>query len=169
TGSSESDSIQANRQRALATYLGDRGEAVEGRSSVVSTDVADAIEWIMPEIMKSFTQNNEVVSFDAVGANDKRQAELESRYVYDILMKDNEGFIALHEFFKDALLQKNGFFKTFYNDTSEITKEAYTGLTELEFEALQMDPELEITGLTEEVITSELGQIKSFNVNVKRT
>lgn len=169
TGSAESDTISGNRKAAMSAYLGDHGVVPEGRSSVVSTDVADAIEWIMPEVMKAFTQNNEVVTFDPVSENDRRQAELESRYVYDVLMKDNEGFIALHEFFKDALLQNNGFFKVYYDDTTESTKENYTGLTELEFETLQMDPELEITGVTEEIIETDAQQIKSFDVNAKRT
>ena len=47
SGASENDAIQAGRQKALAAYLGDKGSVVEGRSSVVSTDVADAIEWII--------------------------------------------------------------------------------------------------------------------------
>ena len=87
TGGSN-DSIEASRQKAYAAYLGEKGETKEGRSTIVSTDVADAIEWIMPEVMKAFTQNNEVVTFDPVGPDDRRQAQIESRYVYDILMKN---------------------------------------------------------------------------------
>lgn len=169
SGASENDAIQAGRQKALAAYLGDKGSVVEGRSSVVSTDVADAIEWIMPEIMKAFTQNNEVVTFDPVGPDDRRQAQIESRYVYDILMKDNEGFIALHEFFKDALLQKNGFFKIWYENEPCITVENYTGLNPLEFGMLQQDPELEVTGMTERTYSDEHGTMQVYDVNVKRT
>lgn len=169
SGSSENDAIQAGRQKALAAYLGDKGSVVEGRSSVVSTDVADAIEWIMPEVMKAFTQNNEVVTFDPVGPDDRRQAQIESRYVYDILMKDNEGFIALHEFFKDALLQKNGFFKIWYENEPCVTVENYTGLNPLEFEMLQQDPELEVTGMTERTHSDEHGTMQVYDVNIKRT
>lgn len=169
TGSSENDAIQAGRQKALAAYLGDKGETVEGRSSVVSTDVADAIEWIMPEVMKAFTQNNEVVTFDAVGPDDRRQAQIESRYVYDILMKDNGGFIALHQFFKDALLQKNGFFKVWYENEPCVTVENYTGLNPLELEMLMQDSELEIIGMTESEFSDEHGTITVADVNCKRT
>ena len=169
SGASENDAIQAGRQKALAAYLGDKGSVVEGRSSVVSTDVADAIEWIMPEVMKAFTQNNEVVTFDPVGPDDRRQAQIESRYVYDILMKDNEGFIALHEFFKDALLQKNGFFKIWYENEPCVTVENYTGLNPLEFGMLQQDPELEIIGMTERTHSDEHGTMQVYDVNVKRT
>lgn len=168
-GASESDSLQQNRQDALSAYLGDKGEVVQGRSSVVSTDVADAIEWIMPEVMKSFTQNNEVVTFDPMGPGDRRQAELESRFVYDVLMKDNEGFITLHEFFKDALLQKNGFFKCYYEEQPEKTKEDYTGLNPLELEMLEADPEIEIVGLDSRTHADEHGSITIYDVNVIRT
>lgn len=161
-------SIESNRKNAMSTYLGDKGEVVEGRSSVVSTDVADAIEWIMPEVVKAFTQNNEVVTFDPISAEDKRQAEIESRYVYDTLMKDNNGFIAIHTFVKDALLQKNGFIKVFYEDNTEVAKEAYTGLTEPELMMLQADPEIEITGYTETVFEDDQNQITTYDVNCLR-
>ena len=169
SGASENDAIQAGRQKALAAYLGDKGSVVEGRSSVVSTDVADAIEWIMPEVMKAFTQNNEVVTFDPVGPDDRRQAQIESRYVYDILMKDNGGFIALHQFFKDALLQKNGFFKVWYENEPCVTVENYTGLNPLELEMLMQDSELEIIGMTQSEFSDEHGTITVADVNCKRT
>lgn len=168
SGASENDSIQRNRENALAAYLGDKGSFPEGRSSVVSTDVADAIEWIMPEVMKAFTQNNEVVTFDPTSAEDKRQAELESRFVYDILMKENNGFITLHEFFKDALMQKNGFFKVWYENCDEVTVENYTGLNEIEFQLLQTDPAIEVTGMTEREFSDEHGTIQVYDVNCLR-
>ena len=156
-GGNENDFIDANRQAALATYLGQpNGKEVEGRSTVVSTDVADAIEWIMPEIIKAFTQNNEVVTFDPCYDGDEQQAELESQYVYDILMKENEGFIILHQFIKDALMQKNGFVKIFYDDLEERTFESYTGLTDIELEVLLMDEELELAEQTTESVVPEM-------------
>ena len=116
---------------SLAYYLGDLpGAAQEGRSQVVSTDVADAIEWIMPQIMKAFTQNNEVVIFDPVHEGDEKQAELETEYVYEVLMKQNDGFIILHQFVKDALMQNNGILKVYYADTEIVKAADYTGITE---------------------------------------
>jgi hypothetical protein len=149
-GISSSDSIEYAREAALATYLGQPdGKEVEGRSSIISTDVADAIEWIMPEVMKAFTQNNEVVTFDAVCSGDEEQAEMESKYVYDILMKENNGFLILHQFVKDALMQKNGFLKVFYERTEDDVSENYTGLTEQESQMILADPELELTAMTQ--------------------
>lgn len=118
-------------EESLAYYVGEvPGPSIEGRSSVVSTDVADAIEWILPQVMKSFTQNNEVVIFDPVHEGDEKQAELESEYVYEVLMKQNDGFIILHQFVKDALMQNNGILKVYYANKTEVKSSNYTGITE---------------------------------------
>ena len=116
-------------ETSLDYYLGNpNGREVEGRSQVTSTDVADTIEWILPQIMKSFTQNNQVVTFDPVNKDDEYQAGLESEYTYEVLMKENNGFVVLHEFVKDALMQRNGIIKVYY-DEEEVTKSvAFTGI-----------------------------------------
>lgn len=124
-------------EESLSYYLGlPNGTEVEGRSTVVSTDVADTIEWILPQIMKSFTQNNEIVIFDPVHAGDEKQAELESEYVYEVLMKQNDGFIILHQFVKDALMQRNGILKVYYAKKTQTKVADYTGITQNQLEAL---------------------------------
>jgi len=124
-------------EEALKYYLGlPNGTEVEGRSQINSTDVADAIEWILPQIMKSFTQNNEIVIFDPVHQGDEQQAELESEYVYEVLMKQNDGFIVLHQFVKDALMQRNGILKVYYAKHDETKTSDYTGINEDQLNAL---------------------------------
>jgi hypothetical protein len=117
-------------ENPLNYYTGQpRGDEVTGRSQVISTDVADAIEWIMPQIMRAFTENHEIVTFDPVGPMDQQQAELESKFVYDVLMKQNDGFIILYEFIKDALIQNNGVIKVFYEETQSVTTRRFSGLS----------------------------------------
>lgn len=150
TGGGENDSIGMNRQNAYDYYLGNPdGNETPGRSKVVSTDVADAIEWILPEIVKAFTQNNDVVKFDPIGPDDEQQADLESQYVYDILTKKNNGFLNIYEFVKDALMQKNGFFKCFYEKESKVVNERYTGLSDIELQMLVSNPSIEIVERTD--------------------
>ena len=144
-GGNDNDFIDSNRKDALAYYLGQAdGKEVEGRSSVVSTDVADAIEWIMPQIMEQLTKNNEVVSFDPTGPGDEDQAELETNVVYDIFMKDNCGFQILHTCVKDALMQKNGIMKIFYEADTVSKTTAYTGLSEMGYQVALQDPQAEL-------------------------
>ena len=48
-------------------YLGEPfGNEQEGKSSVISRDVMDVIEWIMPSLMRVFTSNERAVVFDPV-------------------------------------------------------------------------------------------------------
>lgn len=145
----QSDNSDTNQngdlEESLDLYLGNPyGNEVEGRSSVVSTDVADSIEWIMPQIMKSFTQNNEVVVFDPVHEGDEYQAELESEYVYEVLMKQNDGFIILHQFVKDALMQRNGILKVYYAKRSVRKISSYTGISTEQFQVLMSTQGVEI-------------------------
>jgi hypothetical protein len=132
-------------EASLNYYLGNPdGKEVEGRSAVVSTDVADAIEWIMPQVMKSFTQNNEIVVFDPLGPQDEQQAEIESKYVYDVIMKENDGFIILHQFVKDALLQNNGIIKVFYEENTHTETQAFSGLSQEQIIACTQAPNVEV-------------------------
>jgi hypothetical protein len=155
----------------LNYYLGNpTGTEIEGRSSLISTDVADAIEWIIPQIMKSFTQNNEVVIFDPIGPDDEKQAELESEFVYDILMKQNDGFVLIHQFVKDALMQRNGILKAYYEDEEEVTTENYTGLVQEQLQMLVADKTVEILELSEVQEYDPSGQpISTYNVKIKIT
>ena len=151
-GGNENEFIDENRKAALAYYLGQRnGNEIEGRSAVVSTDVADAIEWIMPEVMEQLSKFDEIVTFDPHSAKDEDQAALESKYVYDILMKQNDGFLVLHQAIKDALLQKNGIIKVWYDVDTVRSVKRFTGLTQQELEYIERDTQYEITELSEEI------------------
>ena len=55
-----------DRIRAMDFYMGEPfGNEVSGRSSVVSTEVADTVEAIMPNLMRVFTANDKYVRFNA--------------------------------------------------------------------------------------------------------
>jgi hypothetical protein len=160
----------------LDYYLGNpTGTEQEGRSALVSTDVADAIEWIIPQVMKSFTQNNEVVIFDPVGPDDEKQAELESEFVYDILMKQNDGFILIHQFVKDALMQRNGILKVYYENEEDVKTEEYTGLSEEQLQMLVADKTVEILKLSENSYYDSIqpgdpvSLIRSYDIKIKIT
>jgi hypothetical protein len=155
----------------LNYYLGNpTGTEQEGRSALISTDVADAIEWIIPQVMKSFTQNNEVVIFDPVSPDDEKQAELESEFVYDILMKQNDGFILIHQFVKDALMQRNGILKVYYEDEEEVDTDTYTGLSQEQLQMLVADKSVELISLSEIPDFTFDGQpISTYNVKIKIT
>ena len=63
-------------------YYGDPfGNEVEGRSKVVSTDVYDVIEWMMPSLMRVFSSGDDLGRFDPQGPEDVKAAKQETEYV----------------------------------------------------------------------------------------
>jgi hypothetical protein len=63
----EASKLSSERSDAMDYYLGDMSKdmpAADGRSKAVSTDVADTIEGLMPQLMDIFAGSDEVVRFE---------------------------------------------------------------------------------------------------------
>jgi len=134
-----------DRITAMNYYMGeDFGNEQEGRSQVVTTEVADTIEFIMPSLMRTFTQTDEFVKFMPRQPEDVEGAKQATSYANYVLNCQNNGFVILHNFFKDALLQKIGVVKVYYDETEEAQEEEYTGLSDDELTLLLQDPNVEI-------------------------
>jgi len=137
--------LTEQRSDALDRYYGKKyGNEQEGRSQIVTRDVADVIEWIMPSLMKIFTSGDKVVQFEPQGPEDVEMAKQSTDYVNYVIMRQNPGFSTLYQWFKDALLQKNGIVKHYWDDSSETLREEYKNLTEEEFTALLLDDNVEV-------------------------
>lgn len=125
----EGGELASQRADAMDHYQGrPYGNEQEGRSAVVSRDLAESVDWALPAIMRLFTHTGQIVVFDPVGPEDEKQAEQESDYVNQIIMKDNNGFMLLHDVFKDAMILKNGYAKHFWEVSEKVEEEDYTGL-----------------------------------------
>lgn len=122
--------ITEARREAMRDYLGELlGNEIEGRSQVVSSDVQDVIESVMPDVLQIFTSSNSAVRFDPIGQEDEEAAEQATDYVNHIWNVDNPGFNIFHDWFKDALLQINGIIKVWWDETEKIERRKYVGLT----------------------------------------
>jgi len=167
--------LSKQRENALKYYLGEPlGNEVEGRSSVVSQDLLEVIESILPSLMRMFTQSDKVVNFEPMQPEDVPYAEQISDYCNFIFNHDNDGFGILQSMFKTALLQKNGFCKVYWKSSKEQKKETYKNLDETQYQALQIDDEIEIINVEENVEEEEslegLIDIQvTYNVEVRRT
>ena len=137
--------LTEQRSDALDRYYGKKyGNEQEGRSQIVTRDVADVIEWIMPSLMKIFTSGDKVVQFEPQGPEDVTMAKQSTDYVNHVIMRQNPGFSIIYQWFKDALLQKNGIVKHYWDDSSETLREEYKNLTEEEFTALLLEDNVEV-------------------------
>ena len=137
--------LTEQRSDALDRYYGKKyGNEQEGRSQIVTRDVADVIEWIMPSLMKIFTSGDKVVQFEPQGPEDVTMAKQSTDYVNHVIMRQNPGFSIIYQWFKDALLQKNGIVKHYWDDSSKTLREEYKNLTEEEFTALLLEDNVEV-------------------------
>ena len=129
--------LSQSRRKSLEYYLGDKlGTEIDGRSQVVSTDVSDTVESILPNLLRVFTASDNVVRCDPVTAEDVPLAEQASAYLNHVFYKENNGFQLLYNFFKDALIEKNGFLKIYYDESETVEHETYKNLTKAEKDAL---------------------------------
>lgn len=149
------------RQRALEYYLGEPyGNEVEGKSSIVTREVAEAVDGALPQLMRLFASGDKVVQFEPVNDGDQPFAKQATEYVNWVFNKDNDGFIILHNWFKDALLQKVGIIKAYWEDKIDVKKESYKGLTDDELAIIMQDPEVEIveqeTTIVQEAVFDEM-------------
>ena len=141
----EGSTLSVERAANTRYYLGEKfGNEQEGRSQVVSTDVADTIEWILPHLVRIFASGENTVSFEPTGREDIEVAEQATHFVNHIWNHDNDGFLNFYTWFKDALLSKNGFVKIWWDDHFDLVRETYEGLTKEERLYILADPEVEI-------------------------
>lgn len=154
----EDGSLSSDRARALDHYNGrPYGNEVDGRSKVVSRDLAEAVDWAMPAIMKVFTSSGAVGEFDPVGPEDEELAKQESDYTNQVIMKDNQGFMILYDAIKDTLLLKNGYVKHMWDVTKKTTEESYSGLSIPQVQ--QLFAEIENSGGEVEIIGQEMNEV----------
>ena len=93
--------LSTQREKSLEYYQGEElGNEIDGRSQVVSTDVADTIESLLPNLLRVFTASDKVVTCEPVRAEDAPLAEQATAYLNHIFYKENDGFQLLYNFFK---------------------------------------------------------------------
>ena len=103
---------------------------IDDRSDFVATDVADTIEWMLPQLMRIFVSSDDAVEFEARTPDAEPIAKLATAYVNYLFYTRNDGVGVLYDWFKDALLQKVGFVKVWAEEESEDAEQAYEGQTE---------------------------------------
>ncbi|MBV9522746.1 MAG: hypothetical protein JO010_08135, partial [Alphaproteobacteria bacterium] len=138
--------LSQERRQAERFYKGEAfGNEIDGRSQVVSRDVAEAVDSMMPSLMRIFSSGDQVVRFNPSKPGAEAMADQATDYVNWIWAQQNEGFQVFHAWFKDALLKKTGIIKIWWDASEDATRESYEGLTDAELEALRLDPGITIT------------------------
>jgi hypothetical protein len=144
------DDIGSNRALATEYYYGAPfGDEEDGRSQVVSMDVRDTVQGILPSLMRIFFGPERVVEFMPQGPEDIANADQATDYVDFIFKRDNPGFKILHSAFKDALVRKCGIVKYWWDESVEVRAESFSMLDEQSMMMLVENPDVEISAVRE--------------------
>ena len=156
--------LSSQRKKSLEYYMGEPlGTEIDGRSQVVSTDVADTIETILPNLLKIFTASDQTVKCEPVKAEDVPLAEQATNYINYIFNKDNDGFSILYTWFKDALIEKNGIVKVYWDESEKVEQETYENLNDEEYKILIDSDDVEVVeeeSFVDEKAKAEFEEIK---------
>lgn len=130
------DFTQEN-EKYLSAYLGEKtGDfaAYDNKSSAISTDIADVVEADMPSLARVFLGSGEVISFISNTDNETEIAEAEekTKYINWIVRNQPDSFRLVHDWLKDAEIQKNGVVKYFIEEQKEVEEHCYEGVDKSE-------------------------------------
>ena len=164
TGVSFENDLSTGGQKRQAGAKGDREVALEyydgvmndlpaekGRSSVVSRDVADVIDTMLPGLMRVFDGSDRVVVYSPAKPGDEEGADQASDYVNHVWANDCNGYLVLLTWIVDALQVRNGVVKVYWDTTPDTKAEDFHGLSDEQLVLLAEDPEVEIIGYGERV------------------
>ncbi len=144
----DGSTISFKRKKNLAYFMalaeGDLAPPeVSGRSSVVDTSVRDTILGMEGPLIKTFCGTENVVEFSETTEDDEEKAKQATDYLNHVLRKKNPGFEIVTTWIRDAVTQKYGFVKVWWDDSPVETKEEYRGQTDVQLAILLDDAEVE--------------------------
>jgi hypothetical protein len=103
--------------------------ALPNRSKAVSTDVADAIETALPDLVEIFVGGDDVATFQPLGPEDEERAQAETDYVNHVIFEENPGFLLFYSIIKDALTARIGVSKSWWETREEVAETRHAGVS----------------------------------------
>ena len=176
----DSSELSEKKSRALEYYRGVMADtpAMEGRSQIVSRDVADTIGWMLPGIIRVFTASDRMAVYEAEKPGEEAFAQQATDYVNFVFMRDNQGYRTLWDATHDSLLLANGIVKHWWDKKEECEYTEHSGLTEEQIAVLESDQNVEVIAkkdgepqvMLAPAPTGQLMEvpIQTFDVKVKR-
>lgn len=172
----EDGDLSETREQALKRYQGDLyGTERDGYSKFTTREVFETIEWVMPSLLRVFCSGDKVVAFDAVGPEDEEQADQETDVVNYKVMKANggDGFLAIHNWFKDTLMYPNGYIKVYVDETERVETEEYSEVLPETLAEWLEDEDVEIVSQESKMIVIPMPEgpvpVEAFDIELKRT
>jgi hypothetical protein len=125
----------------------------DNRSDIVSRDVHDAVQAVMPDLIRTFLGAENVVEFKPAGPDDDAYASQATDAIRHIFENDNDAFGIIHGALKDGLIRKYAV-ATWRHEEKDLSYEKeYSGLDDAALTVLTNEPNIEVLEL--EPSTSE--------------
>ena len=116
------------------------GNEDPNRSQVVSHDVKDTVQAIMPSMLRIFCGSENVVEFAPRRADAVEAAAQATDYINQVVIQqDNNGFREIHDGVQDGLVRTSGFWTWWWEDKVELTATDHEGLSDEDLQALETD------------------------------
>lgn len=137
---------KGRRELALAYKAGDMPDLVPGKdqSSVVSQDLADAIAWLLPDLMRVFCASDKIVAYEPENPGDEEHAQQATDYVNWLFLRECDGEMLLRDVLDDGLTLGNGVIKHWWDPTPEYRIHTFTDLSEDQFAELVASDDVEV-------------------------
>jgi hypothetical protein len=137
----DEDGLSGNRTEAWKRYEGDAyGDERPDRSKVMSRDVFEVVEEIMPSLVRIFLGQDHVIQFRD---EDEEAASLATEYVGD-MMRTGDSFEQIYDWMKSSIISSSTALKFWWDETPTYSTEEYEGVTEQGLAELNLDDDVEV-------------------------
>ena len=150
-----SSELAKQQADAMSRFLGrPYGDEEAGRSTVVTRDIADTVNWLLPDLMRMFIGSDELVTIEPGSQEDEQPyegdpsgrpiTECVADYLDHIFFRDNPGEAILHDFAWDGLVQKIGVVSVAWQEPSPLPPRRINGVSGEQVVKYHEDPEYEL-------------------------
>lgn len=160
----DSELAEAQAEAMRRYHAEPYGNELPDRSSVVTHDVEDTIAWIMPDLMRTFSPSDELITVDDPAVDDGDESlDTAKHYINHIFFKDNDGIGVIHDFAFDGLLQKVGIVSTYWCEPEAQPAKTYEGISFEQAQQILSNPE---QALLSQEVDEQAGTV---SIKVRRT
>lgn len=134
------DAVAAGQDDNLDRYLGKPyGDEEEGASNAISMDVAEVVDWALPDLLEPFLAGERIVEFSPSTRKDQAYCKQAGDLAHHCFYAENPGVTVLHDTIKTALIQKIGFVKTWWDVEDVEEKQTLSGLAKPNVDELRAE------------------------------
>lgn len=142
--SSQSELISAQTD-AWQRYMGDAyGDEVEGNSQVTTRELYETVQWLRPDLKRTFLAGGKVFEFEGVTAEADQYADQASELCNYNFLVDNDGETELDAYIFDGLVHRIGILGCEWREAQYSPEQEVTGINTMQMQKLLADPTTQI-------------------------